>query len=115
MVAGGLSLSRMKTTDESDTTFWTFEHTDWFMPGFNLGVEYDLTKWLTARLGMEKEFARHELKWHFPNSVFHDDKYRFTSPSPQDFIGLGVGFKFSKFQVDATVGEDNFFEGNLLA
>lgn len=115
MVVGGLNLTRERTTDESDTTNWTYEHTDWFVPGFNLGVEYELTKWLTARMGMEKEFAHHELKYHYPSSAFfYDDKYRFSSPSSEDFIGLGVGFKFSKFQVDATIGEDNFFEGTYL-
>ncbi|OGC82677.1 MAG: hypothetical protein A2W07_05885 [candidate division Zixibacteria bacterium RBG_16_43_9] len=115
MVVGGLNVTRMRFTDESDTTFITDEETEWFMPGFNLGVEYELTKWLTARMGMEKEFGRYEDKWHFPNSAFFwEEKGRFSSPSSQDFIGLGVGFKFSKFQVDATIGEDNFFEGTYL-
>ncbi|MCJ7457680.1 MAG: hypothetical protein MUP17_01650, partial [candidate division Zixibacteria bacterium] len=78
-------------------------------------VEYELTKWLTARMGMEKEFGRFEDKYHYPNSAFfYESKFRFSSPSSRDFIGLGVGFKFSKFQVDATVGEDNFFEGTYL-
>ncbi len=115
MVAGGLNLTRMRWTDESDTTFITDEYTEWFVPGFNLGVEYELTKWLTARMGMEKEFGRYEDKWHPANqAVFFEEKGRFSSPNSQDFIGLGVGFKFSKFQVDATVGEDNFFEGTYL-
>ncbi|MDP3025880.1 MAG: hypothetical protein Q8O10_10165 [candidate division Zixibacteria bacterium] len=115
MVVGGLNLTRMRWTDETDTTFITDEYTEWFMPGFNLGVEYELTKWLTARMGMEKEFGRFEDKWHPSNSAFFfEEKGRFSSPSSQDFIGLGVGFKFSKFQVDATIGEDNFFEGTYL-
>jgi len=115
MVVGGLNVTRMRFTDESDTTFITDEETAWFMPGFNLGVEYELTKWLTARMGMEKEFGRFEDKYHYPNSAFfYESKFRFSSPSSRDFIGLGVGFKFSKFQVDATVGEDNFFEGTYL-
>jgi hypothetical protein len=115
MVAGGLNLSRMKMTNESDTASITDEETAWYMPGFNLGVEYELTKWLTARMGMEKEFGRFEDKYHYPNQAFfYDEKYRFSDPSSQDFIGLGVGFKFSKFQVDATFGEDNFFEGTYL-
>jgi hypothetical protein len=115
MVVGGLNVTRMRFTDESDTTFINDEETAWFMPGFNLGVEYELTKWLTARMGMEKEFGRFEDKWHYANSaLFYEEKGRFSSPSSQDFIGLGVGFKFSKFQVDATVGEDNFFEGTYL-
>jgi len=115
MVAGGLNLTRQRSTDETDTTFVTEEFTTWFIPGFNLGVEYELTKWLTARLGMEKEFVRAEDKYHFENSVFHDNKFRMSGPfNSDDFIGLGVGFKFSKFQVDATVGENSFFEGTYL-
>ncbi len=85
------------------------------MPGFNLGVEYELTKWLTARIGMEKEFGRYDEKEHYGNSPwFYEYKGSFSDPSSQDFIGTGVGFKFSKFQVDATVGEENFFEGTYL-
>jgi len=115
MVAGGFNLSRMKWIDETDTTDYKYDETDWYMPGFNLGVEYDLTKWLVARMGMEKEFGRHDNKYHYGDSPwFYEQKYRFSSPSSEDFIGLGVGFKFSKFQVDATVGEDNFFEGTYL-
>lgn len=115
MVFGGLNLTRMKFDDKTDTTGYQDDETVWFMPGFNLGVEYELTKWLVARMGMEKEFGRYEDKYHYGNDAyFQDYKYCFYSPSPDDFIGLGVGFKFSKFQVDATVGENNFFEGTYL-
>ena len=91
MVVGGLNVTRMRVTDESDTTFITDEETEWFMPGFNLGVEYELTKWLTARMGMEKEFGRYEDKWHYSNSAFfYEQKGRFPSPSSEDFIGWRV-------------------------
>ncbi|HVP37466.1 MAG TPA: hypothetical protein VMT04_10760, partial [Terriglobales bacterium] len=115
MVAGGLNLSRMKWTNDADTTYVQDEETDWYVPGFNLGVEYELTKWLTARMGMEKEFGRYEDKYHYGGSPwFYDYKDRFTSPSSDDFIGLGLGFKFSKFQVDATFGENELFDGTYL-
>lgn len=115
MVAGGLSLSRMHWINQTDTTSWQDDETDWYVPGFNLGVEYELTKWLTARIGMEKEFGRYDEKEHYGNSPwFYEYKGSFYDPSNQDFIGTGVGFKFSKFQVDATVGEESFFEGTYL-
>lgn len=115
MVFGGLNLTRMKFDDKTDTIGYQDDETVWFMPGFNLGVEYELTKWLVARMGMEKEFGRYEDKYHYGNDAyFYDYKYCFYNPSPDDFIGLGVGFKFSKFQVDATVGENNLFEGTYL-
>jgi hypothetical protein len=115
MVAGGLNFYREKWVNETDTTSWTDDETYQYLPGFNLGVEYELTKWLVARVGMEKEFGRYEDKYHYGNSTwFYDYKSRFSDPNSQDFIGLGVGFKFSKFQVDATVGEDNLYEGTYL-
>jgi len=120
MVAGGLSLYRDKWTDERTKPDSTSEYTETIMPGFNLGVEYELTKWLTARVGMEKWFGRDESKydydyWEPPYHYLVHGKYtdRFSN-YPEDFIGLGVGFKFSKFKVDATVGENNFFEGTYL-
>jgi hypothetical protein len=127
MVAGGLNLTRYKTTDETDTTS-TYESTSWYMPGFNLGVEYELTKWLTARVGMEKWFGRYESKyeskhdydqWYPPSHYTGYDrgngnyKDRFSNDL-EDFIGLGVGFKFSKFKVDATFGENTLFEGGYI-
>jgi len=127
MVAGGLNLTRYKTTDETDT-LGTSESTSWYMPGFNLGVEYELTKWLTARVGMEKWFGRYESKY---ESKYDYDRweppYHYTgydrgngnykdrySNNPENFIGLGVGFKFSKFKVDATFGENTLFEGGYI-
>jgi len=115
MVAGGINVSQYKWTDETDREY-PYEYKDWYMPGFNLGVEYDLTKWLVARIGMEKEFGRTEYKYDdlLPPYLYHDVyKYRWTTDD-HDFIGMGVGFKFSKFKVDATVGEDNFFEGGYI-
>jgi len=127
MVVGGLNLTRYKWTDELDTIS-THESTEWFMPGFNLGVEYELTKWLTARVGMEKWFGRDEYKseydYWYPSPPDPDSfRYHWTSlyeykdrfsNNPEDFIGLGVGFKFSKFKVDATVGEQNLFQGGYI-
>lgn len=119
MVAGGLNLTRVKTTDERGAR-GTVEHTETFMPGFNLGVEYELTKWLVARIGMEKWFGSSEVK---SDSAYSDPPWLYESHYnlkdrfsnyPEDFIGLGVGFKFSKFKVDATVGENSLFEGTYL-
>jgi hypothetical protein len=119
MVAGGLSLYHDKWTDETQLHYKT-EYTETTLPGFNLGVEYELTKWLTARVGMEKWFGRYEYKdnyddweppWHYT------DHYKYTGRfynDPEDFIGLGVGFKFSKFKVDATVGEQSLFQGGYI-
>lgn len=116
MVAGGIHLRKEKVKDESVTKV-TDQSTTWYMPGFNLGAEYELTKWLTARLGMQKWFGKNE---HKVDNLFtlvresqSDTKSRFSS-SDEDFIGAGVGFKFSKFQIDATVGDNNFFEGTYL-
>jgi hypothetical protein len=116
MVAGGINLTRSSDKDERDTIS-TYESTDWSMPGFNLGVEYELTKWLVGRVGMEKDFGKYETKSDYSSSYYtihYDTKGRYTSSSV-DFIGLGVGFKFSKFKVDATVGDNNFFEGSYIA
>ncbi|MDH4223593.1 MAG: hypothetical protein OEV55_08665 [candidate division Zixibacteria bacterium] len=119
MVAGGLSLYREKWTDETESEY-TYEYTSTLMPGFNLGVEYELTRWLTARVGMEKWFGRDEEKYdqdyweppyHYLGHTKYTDRY---SEYPDDFIGVGFGFKFSKFKVDAFMGEQNLFRGGYI-
>ncbi|MCJ7498378.1 MAG: hypothetical protein MUO78_09655 [candidate division Zixibacteria bacterium] len=116
MIAGGINLTKEKYTDEWDTLD-VWEGTRWFKPGFNLGVEYDLTKWLVARMGMQKEFIKYEEteddRDNLPYEYHWFDKWSSTT-DPADFLSFGVGFKFSKFKVDATVGANRFFEGGYI-
>ncbi len=112
MVAGGLNLTMTQEKDEKDPTSTT-ETKDWYMPGFNLGVEYELVKWLTARIGMEKWFGKRESKLDTTLPFHRNTKTRFAN-SDESFVGAGVGFKFSKFQVDATVGDNSLFEGGYI-
>lgn len=116
MVAGGLNITQYKYTDELDEGY-PYEYKDTFVPGFNLGVEYWVTSWLVARLGMEKEFGHGEYKSEDlvgPYKYFYNYKYRWTTYY-EDFLGVGVGFKFSKFMVDASLhSENSLFEGGYL-
>ncbi len=116
MVAGGLNVSQYKYTDNLEEGY-PYEYKDTYVPGFNLGVEYWVTNWLVARLGMEKEFGHGEYKSEDlvgPYKYLYDYKYRWTTYY-EDFLGVGVGFKFSKFMVDASLhSENSLFEGGYL-
>jgi hypothetical protein len=124
MVEGGLAIAQYtvdnKINANNDTLVYQNKSTEKYFPGFNLGVEYGLTKWLDARVGVQEFFGNDkdkgkQTKWYYSSGNYTrwDNEYLFNN-YPEDFLSFGLGFKFSKFRIDGTIYEKNFFEGTYL-
>jgi outer membrane protein OmpA-like peptidoglycan-associated protein len=115
MVAGGLTYAQETFDDKVDTTY-PWKGTHHFVPAFNLGVEYGLTKWLDARIGMYEWFGKDEYESRSDGSSRYkaENLFDVSNFNPEDFLSFGLGLKFSKFRIDGTIYEKNFFEGSYL-
>jgi hypothetical protein len=119
MVTGGLTVAQYVWDDQvykggDEYRAYYDKETEKIFPGFNIGVEYGLTKWLDGRMGIQEFFGK--TKDEDGNHYYgykETDEWLWNN-YPEDFLSFGLGFKFSKFKVDATVYEYNFFHGTYL-
>jgi len=124
LVAGGISLQSITSTYEDKTRAVEQKETDsqLDMPKINLGVEFSVTDWLVARAGFFKRLSSSETK--YEDSTLVAD-YKTSEELPyandpnelnegQQAFTLGVGFHFSGFSIDGTVGEGYLINGPWL-
>jgi len=83
------------------------------MPGFQAGIETDLLKWLTLRLGASQKTTWINNKTRFADNAATEEE----AFSESDFnICFGLGFNFGRLTIDALLNEDQPFNvGYLLS
>ena len=108
------------------------------LPKINLGLEWNFTDWMTARLGYSRaiindksdgtntvtttvskissipggSYTQSSVISNNPNMVINDQ----NATDPIQTISLGLGFHFDRFSVDGLIGEKFFQKGiNLLS
>jgi hypothetical protein len=106
LVAGvevfGYASNRTEIQDGPETTVKTVT-----MPGFYLGVESDITRWLTGRLGAAQVYQSTKTKF----SPVGGPDTESTSRASNYRIAFGLGFHFGDFLLDAAINEGLFFDG----
>jgi hypothetical protein len=102
----GIAANYLKT-QFTDTGNTVREDSQWDLPALFMALEFDLYNWLTARVGATKTIAM----------VSNDNP---DLPLDQDFLqsdfvfGLGAGFHFDHFDLDATINPQSVFTGGYL-
>ena len=77
------------------------------LPGFYLGAESKIKKWLTGRLGASQVYQ--SVSSTFKPETGSEEKYSHTAS--QYNVSFGLGFHFGDFVLDAAVNEGLFFDG----
>jgi hypothetical protein len=76
-------------------------------PGFYMGVESEITRWLIGRLGAAQVYQSTKVKFTPPGGPDVES----TSRASNYRIAFGLGFKFADFLLDAAMNEGLFFDG----
>lgn len=77
------------------------------MPGFYLGAESKIRKWLTGRLGAAQVYQAVSEKYK-PET---GSEQKLTYTESQFNVSFGLGFTFGDFSLDAAINEGLFFDG----
>jgi len=78
------------------------------MPGFYMGVESEVTRWLIGRLGVAQVFQSTTDKLNPPGGA---PSVETNSKVSNYRVSFGMGFRFSDFLLDAAINEGLFFDG----
>lgn len=107
LLAGGPSFMWMSTTTPSTTANPELSNSSVEFPGWNLGVEWALTDWLTGRVG----YVANTASFTNENTATATTKNESTGTMHANDLRVGFGFKFGKFQLHATVAEQILRDG----
>lgn len=107
LMAGGPSFMLMNETTPSTTASPELSNSAFAFPGWNLGLEWNLTDWLTARAGYVANTAAYTNE----STATATTKNEMTGTMHDSDLRLGLGFKFGKFQLHATVAEQVLRDG----
>lgn len=107
MFAGGPALGITSTTTPSTTAAPELSNSTFTFPGWNLGLEWTLTDWLVGRLG----YTANTTSWTWENAATATTKDEQTGNVFGNDLRAGLGFKFGKFQLHATIAEQVLFDG----
>jgi len=77
------------------------------LPGFYLGAESKIRKWLTGRLGAAQVYQAVSEKYK-PET---GSEQKLTYTESQFNVSFGLGFTFGDFSLDAAINEGLFFDG----
>jgi len=109
IMAGGLTVAyrsyKIEQLNNTATDVETF--TDFVLPKFNVGLEWNFTEWLQGRLGYSRAVISSKDKQEFTAGVFEFSQSMATDAD--ETISLGLGMQFGRFSFDGTIGE-NFFK-----
>lgn len=97
----------LKTSGESD---FTDSELVLFIPEYTLGLESQVTKWLTGRIGAIQSIQlwkwTHNDDWEEGFNLYEESDY-----TPYFDMNCGLGFHFGKFNVDAVLSKRLLHEG----
>ena len=94
-----------------DEDFFKDTETFIYVPEYHLGLEAELAKWLTGRIGAHQ---RYWFELYKEEERLVDDSWRTTEWSRygSDFnMNIGLGFKFGNFMIDTVLEHDFLFKG----
>lgn len=116
LVAGlELGYSSKQTTDSliiGDPGDLTGNHKTWTVPAVHLGLETQLTRWLTARVGGSKYISSSEVTTGYSDGTAKTSKA--SSDSYQ--LGCGMGVRIGGFLLDLTINPELLYSGgNVLS
>jgi len=77
------------------------------MPGFYLGAESKIKKWLTGRLGAAQVYQSLSSKFEPEDG----DEQKYSHTESQFDVSFGLGIHFGDFTLDAAINEGLFFDG----
>ena len=100
-IAAGLLMSY--NSAKKDSTNYSNEFSDLSFPRFNVAAEWNLTDWLTGRMGYNRGVENITSKG-TAGTTTAEVKETIASNSSQ-VISLGLGFHFDRFSLDGTVGQ----------
>ena len=119
---GGLSWQHVDVEMDQKATVDTVDQIMGFtgLPVINLGGEWQVTDWLTGRIGYYRAIGSFSMEYKYPN-FSREDNYSMPNSylllgvlNPDNFDGLitlGVGLHFGSFALDATVSEEALRRG----
>jgi|GEM_PF-3014794 len=103
--------------DKQEREDGTDETSTWTLPLLQAGLETDLTRWFTLRMGVQKAHAKVTEKSTAEGGFVLKQDWEQTRTyvdSPLDFLSLGFGVRLGKFLIDATFMEEIPFTGTYL-
>ena len=107
-LAGGVSVISESWTDKATTTTPELSRNNFWFPVWNLGAEFKLTDWLTARMGYQVGTTKEKQE----TTATSTTKNEVVQTSfDRNGVTLGLGFKFGKFNLDATVNDEVLRQG----
>ncbi|MBN1825352.1 MAG: hypothetical protein JW958_03730 [Candidatus Eisenbacteria bacterium] len=77
------------------------------LPGFYVGFESQIQKWLTGRIGAVERFQSTKYLWEGDGV----DDYEITMRDSDLDITFGLSMEFKRFVLDAVINEDLLFDG----
>ena len=95
-------IEQLNNVSSDQETFTSF-----ILPKFNIGLEWNLTEWMQARLGYSRSVTSYKDKSEFSTGTF--ELTQSLASLADETISTGLGLQFSRFSFDGTIGE-NFFK-----
>ena len=113
LFAGGLSLANASITTASSRNVPELSTSFFVFPIWNIGLEWNMTDWLVARLGYVATTAKETIESNATQTAVTGDKNEsiqtlFLGPNGAT---VGIGLRFGNFSMDATVNEDVLRQG----
>ncbi|MBL1213103.1 MAG: hypothetical protein HND52_07090 [Ignavibacteriae bacterium] len=115
LLAGGPSLSSVSlTTPAVENVSPELTNSAFLFPLWNIGLEWNMTNWLVARLGYVAITGSTTLEASTPTgtdpNAITESVFSFYGPS-QRGVTVGLGFRFGDFSLDALINEDVLRQG----